>query len=107
MRPYPRLSGPLRKDGVELLLCWEAFADVFPSPGASKTKGGNYLGSVYGTDHGPFVSFSDFEAFLELLLRTGITVEIGRRGGGDGVPGRWVNTPLMTDFPTLPSFLPV
>lgn len=63
------------------------------------------MGSVYGTDHGPFVSFSDFEGFLELLLRTGITVEIGRPGGGEGVPVRWVNTPLMTDFPTLPSFL--
>lgn len=87
---------------MELLFCWEAFAYLFPSPGASKTKGGgNYLGSAYGTDNGPFVSFSDFEGFLKLPLRAGITLEIGRPARGDGVPGRWGNTPLITDFPTL------
>lgn len=57
----------------------------FHLPEPLKHKGGSDLGSGYGTDNGPFVSFSDFEGFLKLLL--GVTVETGGRAGGDGVPG--------------------
>ena len=46
-----------------------------------KQKRGNYLGSVYGTDNGLFVSISNFEGFQKLLFRTGLTVEIGRPWG--------------------------